>query len=102
MLQRINGDDMVTIDKLAFEVRVDGKEIHTTPIEFDIIAALVAKRGQVMSRLDLYKVIKPDETFGVYARTIDVHISRLRRKFGKNRGLIKSVLKRGYKFTAKA
>lgn len=56
-----------------------GAEVHLTRGEFDLLAALLEARGRVLSRVDLSEIISP---FGgtVCSRSVDVLVSRLRRK----------------------
>jgi DNA-binding response OmpR family regulator len=69
------------IDRVRREVRVDGARIDMTRVEFDILAVLAEKRGGAVSRRALaLRVLDPardgDE------RTLDVHVSRIRKKLG--------------------
>jgi DNA-binding response OmpR family regulator len=69
------------IDRVRREVRVDGARIDMTRVEFDILAVLAEKRGGAVSRRSLaMRVLDPardgDE------RTLDVHVSRIRKKLG--------------------
>jgi two-component system, OmpR family, torCAD operon response regulator TorR len=57
----------------------DGREVNLTRGEFDLLAALVEARGRVVSRADLLECISPDGT-SIAGRSVDVLISRLRRK----------------------
>lgn len=79
-----------------------GKAVHLTAAEFQLLQALVANANQVIGRDRLLELVagrhwEPDD------RTVDQHISRLRRKLEKNPKrpeLIKSVRGRGYLFAA--
>ena len=79
-----------------------GKAVHLTAAEFQLLHALVANANQVIGRDRLLELVagrhwEPDD------RTVDQHISRLRRKLEKNPKrpeLIKSVRGRGYLFAA--
>jgi len=56
-----------------------GSEVPLTRGEFDLLAALLEARGRVLSRVDLSEIISPyGET--VCSRSVDVLVSRLRRK----------------------
>ena len=61
------------------EVTVDGKEIHLTPTEFDILQLLMQSVGEVFSLADIYRSVKHEEPFGSEG-TIAVHIRHLREK----------------------
>ncbi len=52
-----------------------------TPVEFDLLLSLARARGRVRSREQLLDEIR-DRNFDVFDRSIDVHISALRRKLG--------------------
>jgi two-component system response regulator MtrA len=75
------GVGLLRIDRVRREVRVDGARIDMTRVEFDILAVLAEKRGGAVSRRALAaRVLDPardgDE------RTLDVHVSRIRKKLG--------------------
>jgi DNA-binding response OmpR family regulator len=71
----------ITIDVPAHKVRVDGREIELTGIEFDILLALARRAGRVVARDALLSEAgRGDVT--VSDRTVDVHISHLRQKLG--------------------
>ena len=55
--------------------------IDLTPVEFDILHALALSRGRVKSREALLSDIR-DRDYDVFDRSIDMHISALRRKLG--------------------
>ena len=52
-----------------------------TPVEFDLLAALARARGRVKTREQLLDAVA-DRNYDVFDRSIDVHISALRRKLG--------------------
>jgi DNA-binding response OmpR family regulator len=96
----IYNDGKLLIDYEKRLVKLNGKTIPFTPNEFDILYALVASKGKVLSREQLIeKVFGPD--FNGYDRTIDVHIKNIRKKIEsdtKNPKYIITVMKVGYKF----
>ena len=61
-------------------VRVDGKDVELTGLEFDILVALLRRAGRVVPRASLLEEAGRDEVTG--ERTVDVHISKLRKKLG--------------------
>ena len=90
------GVGLLRIDRVRREVRVDGARIDMTRVEFDILAVLAEKRGGAVSRRALaVRVLDPardgDE------RTLDVHVSRLRRKLGDAGRQIVTVWGVGYR-----
>lgn len=69
-----------------------------TPVEFDLLLVLVQARGRVKSREELINAIR-DRNYDVFDRSIDVHISALRRKLHddpKNPQFIRTVRSAGY------
>jgi DNA-binding response OmpR family regulator len=79
-----------------------GKAVHLTAAEFQLLQAFVANANQVIGRDRLLELIAGRQ-WEPYDRTVDQHISRLRRKLEKNPKrpeLIKSVRGRGYLFAA--
>ncbi len=71
-----------------------------TPVEYDLLASLARARGRVKSREQLLDEIR-DRNYDVFDRSIDVHISALRKKLGddaKEPKFIKTVRAAGYMF----
>jgi DNA-binding response OmpR family regulator len=69
-----------------------------TPVEFDLLAALAKARGRVRTREALLDEIR-DREYDVFDRSIDVHISALRKKLGddpKNPRFIRTMRSAGY------
>ncbi len=71
----------VVIDVAAREARVDGAVIELTGLELDILVALMRRAGRVVPRSALLSEAGRDDV-AVGERTVDVHISRLRKKLG--------------------
>ena len=88
----------VRIDPERHQAEVAGKSVSLTRTEFRLLLALAAARGRVLSRNQLI-----DQTIGLDAvvtdRTIDVHLTSLRRKLGKARELIETVRGIGYRMS---
>ena len=83
-------------------VQLDGHEIELKSREFDLLAVLARHPGQVFTRAQLLDLIWPRD-YGGDDRTVDVHISRLRHKFGRLRSSelsIVTVASVGYKLAA--
>jgi DNA-binding response OmpR family regulator len=79
-----------------------GKAVHLTAAEFQLLQAFVAHANQVIGRDRLLELVA-GRRWEPYDRTVDQHITRLRRKLEKNPKrpeLIKSVRGRGYLFAA--
>jgi two-component system response regulator CpxR len=77
-----------------------GKDLNLTPVEFDLLFSLVRAKGRVKSREQLLDEIR-DRNFDVFDRSIDVHISALRKKLDddpKEPRFIRTVRAAGYLF----
>ena len=66
---------------LRREAMVDGETLLLTTTEFDILLALVKAAGRVIPRERLMEAAR-GEDWSAFDRSIDVHISNLRRKLG--------------------
>lgn len=87
----------ITIDRARYVVEVDGQPVAVTITEFRMLDALVSARSRVLTRDQLMsKALGPD--IAVADRTIDVHITSLRRKLGPRRELLETVRGVGYRF----
>ncbi len=69
----------VTINVPARSVTKADRVVALTPKEFDLLLALVRRRGAVASRLELLKEVW-DHQAEVMTRTVDIHIAEVRRK----------------------
>ena len=67
------------IDIASRDVRVDGRSVSLTTMEFDVLAKLAENAGSVVKRDHLYTDVMGVEYDG-FDRGLDVHISRIRRK----------------------
>ena len=89
VLRRSSGSEE---DKLVYEglvldkerkiVTVDGEEVFLTRTEFDLLQLLLSDQGRVFSRSELIGKVWPDDVL-VLDRTVDVNITRLRKKIGQ-------------------
>jgi len=91
----VNG---VTLDAGSREVRCDGRRVELTTFEFDILELLMRAAGRVLSRDALMESLY-NRKATPYDRSIDMHVSHLRRKLEANRELIKTVRGVGYLFS---
>lgn len=80
-------------------VSIDGEEIPFTKTEFELLRLLVDERGRVFSRQELIDRIWPKDVL-VLDRTVDVNITRLRKKIGRFAKCIVTRLGFGYYFDA--
>ena len=71
----------LVIDIVKKKVSIDGEEVPLTKKEFEILFLLLQNKGRVFSREDILSRIWSDEVY-VLDRTIDVNITRLRKKIG--------------------
>ena len=70
----------VQIDPSTRLVRRQGAAVPLAPMEFDLLLALVRRRGAVVSRRELMKEVWGHQADDVVSRTVDTHIAELRRK----------------------
>jgi two-component system alkaline phosphatase synthesis response regulator PhoP len=80
-------------------VSIDGKEIPFTKTEFELLHLLLDQKGRVFSRQELINQIWPKDVL-VLDRTVDVNITRLRKKIGRFSKCIVTRLGFGYYFDA--
>jgi len=86
----------MSFDVAARSVQRDGRAVELTGLEFDLLLALMRRAGRVVPRASLLEYAgRSDVT--VNDRTVDVHISHLRKKLGDDPPrLIKTVRGVGY------
>ncbi|MEX1363023.1 MAG: response regulator transcription factor [Nannocystaceae bacterium] len=86
------------VDTESRDVRVDGRLVSLTTMEFDVLEMLARRAGTVVTRDDLYLEITGTQYDGI-DRGMDIHVSRLRRKLrrsGFDTSRLKSVRGEGY------
>jgi DNA-binding response OmpR family regulator len=96
---RVNG---VLVDPEAHRAWQDDTELDLTPKEFDVLALLVLDAGRVVARQRLMQEVWDEHYYGS-TRTLDMHISALRKKLGddpSNPRLISTVRGVGFRFEA--
>ena len=93
---RVNHADIV-IDRVAHRVRRAGKEVHLGPTEFRLLDHLMKHPGRVFSREQLLDAVWGSDVY-VEARTVDVHVGRLRKALdvGDSANPIRTVRSAGY------
>lgn len=69
----------VEISTSTREVRRGGRPVALTPMEFDLLVALLRRRGSIVSRVELLTSVWGHSS-SVLTRTVDTHIGELRRK----------------------
>jgi DNA-binding response OmpR family regulator len=80
---------------------VDGQSIDLTRVEFDLLHALAKRPGAAISRTWLVDHVLDAERDGA-ERTLDVHVSRLRKKLGRAGAMVTTVWGVGYRLQEKA
>ena len=88
----------ITLDLNAKTVTLDGEELICTKQEFELLSFFLQHPGTVFSRGDLLKYCWPHDVL-VLDRTVDVNITRLRKKIGRYGKQIKTRVGYGYYFT---
>jgi two-component system phosphate regulon response regulator PhoB len=92
-------DAHLSVDPARMKVVREGKDIHLTRREFDVLWHLISLGGRVASREQVL-----DAVWGlassVDARTVDAHIRTLRKKIGE--GVIETMIGSGYRFRSDA
>ena len=86
----------ISIDAGRHEVRVNGKQVHLTSLEFKLLQTLVQRRGRVQDRDRLLNEVWGYEAV-IDTRTVDTHVRRLREKLGKAGDAIETVRGFGYR-----
>lgn len=74
----VNGLEVNRDTRMA---RLNGVPLSLTPVEFDLLWCLLKARGRVKTREQLVDEIR-DRSYDVFDRSVDVHISALRKKLG--------------------
>jgi len=90
-------DGRLTIDFEDVRASCDGGAVKLTNKEFSLLATLARKRGRVLTRQQLLDQVWGYSYYGD-ARTLDVHIRRLRQKLGACGDCIETVVGVGYRF----
>lgn len=94
----------LSLNSQAREVRLSGEVVDLTTQEFELLSLLARNAGKVLSRDDIFNNIRGIEYDGL-DRTVDVRISRLRKKLNDNTAQaqrIKTIWGKGYLFVAEA
>ena len=91
----------VEVEATTRSVRRDGSLVALTPMEFDLLIALLRRQGAVASRLELLKEVWGHSS-AVLTRTVDTHIGELRRKLEHDPSTPRHILtvrKAGYRLS---
>ena len=107
VLGRVNQENIslihegLTLDTVGKTVTVDGAPVSLTRTEFDLLRLLLSHRGEVFSRQQLLEQVWPSDVV-VTDRTVDVNITRLRKKIGQYAQCIIARQGFGYCFEVKS
>jgi len=95
---KIYEDDMLLVDFADIRVVCNGSKVKLTHKEFTLLSVLAKSADRVQSRQQLLDSVWGHRYYGD-ARTLDVHIRRLRQKLGDCGNCIETVVGVGYRFT---
>ena len=87
----------LVVDKERYQVILNGDELILPKKEFEILELLASKPGKVFSRNQILDSVWGEDIY-VVARTIDVHVRKIREKLGDNSDLIETIKGVGYRF----
>jgi two-component system response regulator CpxR len=98
-------DDVLIFAELRIEqasraVRLNGASLNLTPVEYDLLTTLAHSAGRVLTRDQLLDAVA-GRNYEVFDRSVDVHISSLRKKLGENPRkprFIRTIRTAGYMF----
>ena len=88
----------IVVNKADMSLKVDGETVVMTRKEIELLCYLLTHRGQILSREHLLKNVWDSNGF-VMERTVDVHITHLRRKLGQYGKRIVTKSGYGYMFS---
>ncbi len=91
----------VVLNKTNRVVRCAGKSVELTSVEFNLLELLLARAGEIISREELVEKVL-GRRLSAYDRSIDVHVSALRKKLGHYEGeteRIRTVRSVGYLYS---
>lgn len=90
----------VRLDPASRVVSLDGAPVELTTTEFDVLRVLVSRAGSVVPREKLMELARGSD-YGAFNRSIDMHVSNLRRKLGdssRSPKMIRTIRGIGYLF----
>lgn len=92
----------IEINKSSQEVKILNKEefelVEMTALEYKLLTYLANRKGEVINRDTMLNDIWGEDVH-VYSRSVDTHISKLRKKLGPVSHIVESVHGAGYKFS---
>jgi len=98
----VHGFGELLLDPTSHRVRIKGVALELAPMEYQLLLFFLKNRERVFSRKELIKLVWGSGTY-VEARTVDVHIRRLRMALepSGHDSLIQTVRGAGYRFSAR-
>lgn len=93
----ININNDLILDKEAFSLKIEDKNINLTFLEFKTLCFLLENKNKVVNRNLIIEIIK-DDNIDSSDRSVDKIINRIRKKIGKYAGNIVAVYGAGYCF----
>jgi two-component system response regulator CpxR len=93
--------DDVEIQVSARSAKKSGAELNLTSVEFDLLTMLLRDAGRVIKKEDLSEIVL-ERKLSPYDRSLDMHVSNLRKKLGERRDgteRIKTIRSVGYIYT---
>ncbi|MBI4733585.1 MAG: response regulator transcription factor, partial [Rubrobacteridae bacterium] len=102
ILETQTNENTLTLDGLlinfdSYEVSIDSEPLDLTFKEYELLKCLITNKGRVYTRDQLLSTVWGYDYYGG-ARTVDVHVRRLRAKLGRHESLIETVRNVGYRF----
>ena len=89
--------ETLQVNQVSKTVMLDGEKVSLTKLEFELLNLFLRKRNKVFEREELLRICWPSDTY-VLDRTVDVNITRLRKKIGRYGKHIKTRFGYGYTF----
>lgn len=96
--EKLTVDD-VELQTAARSAMRNGEDLNLTSVEFDLLAALLREAGTVIKKEDLSRNVL-DRDISPFDRSLDMHISNLRKKLDNDR--IKTIRSVGYIYTVQS
>jgi len=93
--------DQLVLNKAKQKVSFSGDDLGLTPIQFRLLWILVKNRYQIMTKAFLYQAVL-DRQFSLYDRSLDMHLSRIRKKLietGMAAERLSTIHGKGYRFS---
>lgn len=85
------------LDLKTYKATLEGEELTLSPKEFQMLVLFIKREGQVLTRGTISQLVWGIDHVPT-SRTINTHVDKLRRKFGRFRDMIQSLKGVGYRF----